>query len=101
LTCQTNEINMKASDRIAMKVESLKSDMVHAIREELVDKETNDEGFVELGEDSFEDDAHNRIMGLDDELVYFTDRMVSLESYPLHQLSFDDGVSLLHILENK
>jgi hypothetical protein len=92
---------MLQSDRIAMKVQSLKSDMVHAIREELVDKETNDEGFVELGEDSFEDDANNQLMGVDEEHVYFTDRMASLESYPLHQLSFIDGVNILHILENK
>jgi hypothetical protein len=92
--------SIKESDKLAMKVSTLTTNMVHAIREELVDMPVNEEGFVPFEDESFEDDLNNRLIGVDDECVYFTEYFGNLETYPLSKLSFSDGIHILRILES-
>jgi hypothetical protein len=92
---------MLQSDKFSMKFNSLKDELLHAIRETINEEEYNDEGFVEFGEDGFEDEAQNDLIGVNTENVAFGDMCGDICEYPLEDLGYPDALEVLRILENK
>jgi hypothetical protein len=92
---------MLQSDKFAMKFNSLKDGLIEAIRDATIEEQFNDEGYMEFGEDGFEDEAGNDLIGVNEENVAFGDMSGDICEYPLEDLGYPDALEVLRILENK